>query len=121
VNDAWTAWDKRCADKHADEVTAGLHDWFCEYQHRPGFYLCHCSFRHRVAEGNTEPLDRLDFPPPFCPRCDDSLTFDGDGWDCRKCKGLWSTDGEFIHFSDFYGDDIPSVIDGVLQVPAVTP
>lgn len=95
------------AARYAAEVARGEHDDACEYDVR-GFYLCHCSKRRREAAGHKEPPtdSGLDFPPPSCPRCDEDLGHDGDGWVCVGCSLSWDSSGYGACFTDEYGDDL---------------
>jgi hypothetical protein len=101
-------WKAKIASQYAAAVERGEHDDRCEHD-SGGFYLCHCSKRRREAEGFTEPpTENLFFPPPDCPRCDEVLTHDGDGWVCGECSLSWDSDGDgrSISFTDDFGDDL---------------
>jgi hypothetical protein len=89
---------QRWAREHQAEVDAGKHDESCEY--KPGHWICDCSRRRRIDEGNTEPLGELIQHNPDCPRCYQEVEFDGDCFVCQTCCGVWSTDLTWSHFSD---------------------
>lgn len=100
-------WSKRVAADYQASVERGEHDEKCEYDVR-GFYLCHCSKRRREAKGFTEPpTENLEFPPPYCPRCDEGLAHDGDSWFCGACSLSWDSRGNGpAAFTDDFGDDL---------------
>lgn len=96
------AWHQRCIDGHAEDVAAGEHDTVCEW--RPnGHFICNCSKRRREAAGYTEPPGELIHQYPLCPRCDDEVDHDGDGFYCAPCCVSWDSSGE-AHFTDDMGD-----------------
>lgn len=107
MGDLAAEWSERVARDHRASVERGEHDEQCEFDVK-GFYLCHCSKRSREAEGFAEPpTDHLEFPPPFCPRCDEELVHE-EGWNCSKCSLSWDSDGRggSAEFTDTYGDDL---------------
>lgn len=101
-------WSKRIAAGHQASIERGEHDEECEFD-VGGFYLCHCSKRRREAKGFAEPpTEDLEFPPPCCPRCDEGLVHDGDGWICGACSLSWDSrgNGHSAAFTDDFGDDL---------------
>lgn len=100
---ALTDYWEHVETRHQQEVVRGAHDSNCEWG--PGFYLCNCAMRARVASGLVfVPDEPLEFPPPFCPHCGDETWHDGDGWRCDACHLQWSSDGTGAHFTDDHGD-----------------
>lgn len=95
-------WD-RAAAQHRKEVAHDEHDDECEW--RPRFMLCHCSKRRRVAAGFSEPPGPLIYHRPSCPRCDNDVVHNGDGFECKTCRVAWSSSDPFDegHFTDDYG------------------
>lgn len=101
---------ERVAANHAASVDDGEHDEKCEFD-VGGFYLCHCSKRRREAEGFTEPpTDRLEFPPPLCPRCEEELLYE-DGFCCPGCSLAWDSDNRTARFTDDFGDDLAAELE----------
>jgi hypothetical protein len=98
----WASIDERARKAHAEEVARGEHDEQCEYLAIPGFYLCHCHKRARLARGLTEPPE-LEWQYPTCTGCWNEVEGDADGFNCRGCGTSWSHDGAG-HFHDDYGD-----------------
>lgn len=92
----------RAMKAHAEEVAAGKHDDQCEYTSHP--YICHCSKRRRIAAGFTEPPGELIWEYPTCPRCNETVEGDGDGFTCPQCCCSWPLDGKKAEFYDDYGD-----------------
>ena len=110
-------WRERSSKRHAQEVAAGLHDDQCEYGPRlvkfadghtgeSYLHMCHCSKRRRIANGWTEPPGPLEYQYPLCPRCDNKVSHDGDGFVCDTCRVTWSSAnmGDVGTFTDDYGD-----------------
>lgn len=90
--------------RYRESVARGEHDDQCEYLHRPGFYLCHCSKRRREAAGHTEPPGELIHQYPICPRCYEEVGHDGDSLTCPRCCCYWTSHGVTATFYDDYGD-----------------
>lgn len=102
-----TPTDRFFADaerRHKEAVARGEHDARCEYLHRPGFRLCHCSKRRREAAGHIDPPGELIHQYPICPRCDQEVDHDGDSWTCPRCRCWWDRQGLTATFYDDYGD-----------------
>lgn len=87
-------------------VERGEHDNLCEFLREKGMFLCHCSKRRREAAGHTEPPGDLEWVSPICPRCDEHVDHDGDGWTCPRCCAAWNSQGMDASFYDDYGDAI---------------
>ena len=88
---------------YAESVERGEHDGQCEFPAHP--YICHCSKRRRIAAGFTEPPGELIWKYPTCPRCNETVDGDADGFDCPRCCCSWPLDGKNASFTDDYGDD----------------
>jgi hypothetical protein len=97
--------DEWLVERHAREVSAGLHDDQCEWR-ASGFFLCHCAKRRREASGLVEPLEDLCFECPPCPNCGREVSCDGDSYRCDDCSTAWDLDGRNAHFFDVYCDDL---------------
>jgi hypothetical protein len=98
-----TRWKDKVREHHLEEVADGLHDGDCEWR-QEGHFLCHCSMRRRIASGFTTPPGELIFRGPLCPRCDNEVGHDGDGYICETCAVQWPTSyGGQGSFYDDYG------------------
>lgn len=109
-----TRWKTEAYEHHLEAVAAGLHDGDCEWR-QEGHFLCHCSMRRRIASGFTTPPGELIFRDPLCPRCDNEVKYDGDGYNCEHCAVQWSTryGADQGSFYDDYGQ-----LDGHLRIDA---
>lgn len=92
----------RAMKAYAAAVAAGEHDDECEYPTHS--YICHCSKRRRIAAGFTEPPGELIWEYPTCPRCNETVEGDADGFTCARCCCSWGLDGQQATFYDDYGD-----------------
>lgn len=106
MTDLLQNFHERLDAEHAGEVERGEHDSECES--RPNCRLCHCAKRRRVAAGFTEPPGELIHQAPLCPRCEDEVNVDADGFDCSKCSAWWDRAGMQAEFTDDYGDLSPA-------------
>ena len=92
-------------NRHMAQRTAGKHDAECEWR-KEGHFLCHCAYRARIASGFTDPPGELLYRSPLCPRCDETVEHDGDGWVCQTCNVTWTPNDPFDEgsFRDHYGE-----------------
>lgn len=95
-------YKQRVIESHIEATARGEHDNQCEW-HPDGFWLCACSKRAREREGYTKPPGELIHQMPVCPRCEEEVAHDGDGFTCPRCKVDWDESG-VAHFYDDYGD-----------------
>lgn len=108
AHDWATHFWQRAHDEHLAQVVRGEHDDECEWRPKRHM-LCHCSKRRRIAAGHTEPPGELLYRNPLCPRCDDEVGHDGDGWYCAPCCVRWSSEdySDEGTFTDDYGELFP--------------
>lgn len=103
--DPHAEWRERVHRDHAAAVERGEHDAQCEW--RPtGHYLCNCSKRRRERDGYTEPPGELIWQYPLCPRCQEEVGHDGDGYTCDPCCAWWPNAHGKAEFFDDHGDDL---------------
>ena len=92
-------------ERYLVERARGEHDDECEVIPQ-GFWLCACALRSRLAKGITTVPGPLAYVNPICPRCNEHVSYDGEGFVCEDCHVAWSSvdHNDPGEFNDDYGD-----------------